>query len=176
MNYFDLIEQRCSYRGNYTEKKIPVQDINLILAAALLSPTGMNAQSTEFVVVDDQNKIDKIAAILEKPKFAGASAVILCIVNIEHIPVVGDLSFEIEDCSAAVMSMLYAITDLGYATVWIDGLLKRNNNAENIGEVVALPDNKRVQILLPVGEPAESAKQPKKKGMAERVSFNTYEL
>ncbi len=176
MNYFDLTEQRCSYRGNYTGKKIPTQDINLILSAALRSPTGMNAQSTEFVVVDDPEKLQQIAEILEKPKFAEAAVIILCIVNTEHIPVVGELSFEIEDCSAAVMSMLYAITDLGYASVWIDGLLKRNRNAENIAKIIELPQNKCVQILLPVGEPAESAKQPAKKNMAARVSFNTYKL
>ena len=175
MDYFELIQQRCSYRGNYTAKKISKQDIKLILSAALCAPTGMNAQSTEFVVVDDDVKVKEIGAILEKSYVREASAIILCIVNKTPIPVNSlGLSFEIEDCSAAVMSMLLAITELGYASVWLDGVLKRDDNAEKIATIIELPSNKQVQIILPIGEPAQNAHQPVKKTEAERVSFNSY--
>lgn len=175
MNYFELIQQRCSYRGNYTEKKISKQDIKLILSAALSAPTGMNAQSTEFVVVDEGVKVNKIGDILEKSYVREASAIILCIVNKTPIPVNNlGLSFEIEDCSAAVMSMLLAVTELGYASVWLDGVLRRNDNAGKIAQIIKLPSNKQVQIILPIGEPAKNAHQPVKKTEAERVSFNSY--
>ncbi len=175
MNYFKLIQQRCSYRGNYTGKKISKQDIKSILSAALFAPTGMNAQSTEFVVVDDGFKIKEIGDILGKSYVKEASAIILCIINKIHKPVNNlGLSFEIEDCSAAVMSMLLAITELGYASVWLDGVLKRDDNAEKIAKIIELPDNKHVQVILPIGEPAKSMQQPVKKAEEERVSFNSY--
>ena len=177
MNYFDLIKQRCSYRGNYTAKKIPKQDLKLILSAALCAPTGMNAQSTEFVVVDDADKVVKIGETLEKKYVVDASAIIICIVNKTPQPVNSNgLSFEIEDCSAAVMSMLLAITELGYASVWLDGVLKRNNYADKISKIIDLPDNKKIQIILPIGEPAIVSHQPVKKSEAERVSYNSYNL
>lgn len=177
MDYFELTKTRCSYRGNYTSKKIPKQDITKILSTALLAPTGMNAQSTEFVVIDDTGKINEIGRILGKDFISGASHIILCIVNAmpRMVNSLG-LTFEIEDCSAAVMSMLLAITELGYASVWIDGLLRRDNNAERIAEIIKLPESKKIQILLPVGEPASAAQQPQKKTEEERISFNTYTL
>ena len=176
MNYFELIGQRYSYRGNYTSKKIPRQDLNLILSAGLNAPSGCNAQTTEFVVIDDTAKIQRISEILGKDNISSASAIILSIINKTPKNVYGDMSFEIEDSAAAVMSMLLAITELGYASVWIDGQLRRDNNAEKIGELIALPPEKKVEILLPVGEAAAPAHQPKKKGEEERVSFNSYSL
>ncbi len=157
-------------------KKIPIQDIKLILSAALNAPSGCNGQSTEFVVVTDADKINTIAEILGKKSFAGASAIILCIVNKIPTPVVYGMSFELEDCSAAVMSMLLGISELGYASVWIDGLLRRDGNAQKVAELINLPEDKCVQVLLPVGEPEAIGSQPEKKGEAERVSFNTYSL
>ncbi len=176
MEYFELNKKRHSYRGNYTSKKTSVQDIKLILSAALSAPTGMNAQSTQFVVVDEEDKINQISDILGKKNVAGASAIILCIINKIPKSVTGDLNFEIEDCSAAVMSMLLAITDLGYASVWIDGLLRRDNIASKIAKIIDLPDDKLIQVLLPVGEAAEQGEQPPKKAENERVSFNKYSL
>jgi len=84
------------------------------------------------------------------------------------------MSFQIEDCSAAVENILLAITALGYATVWIDGWLRIDKRAERIAELIKLPSSKKIQIILPVGIPSEILSSPKKKSFAERVFFNSY--
>ena len=49
--------------------------------------------------------------------------------------------------------MLLAVTALGYATVWLDGALRKDGLAERIGEVLNVPKDKIVRILLPLGIP-----------------------
>ena len=67
----------------------------------------------------------QIAEILGKPECASAKAMIVCVSDPR--PVFADISFADEDCAASVENMLLAITALGYATVWLDGVLRRED-------------------------------------------------
>ena len=176
MNFFELTSKRCSYRKDYTSKEISRQELKLIMSAALDAPSGCNMQTTEFVVVTDSELISKIYTICSTGGLKTAQAVILCIIDSDPAEVINGLSFQIEDCSAAVMSMLLAITELGYSSVWVDGKLKNDNIDKKIAKLINLPDNKIIQVLLPVGEAAHEASQPAKKSFEERVCFNEYKL
>ena len=70
--------------------------------------------------------------------------------------------------------MLLAITALGYGSVWIDGWLRTEGRAGKIGELLGLPQNKYIRVLLPVGVPCETYKQPEKKAFSVRAWFNRY--
>ena len=50
----------------------------------------------------------------------------------ERVVFANDLAFEVEDDSAAVENVLLAITALGYASVWMDGDVKRNGAGEKL--------------------------------------------
>jgi nitroreductase len=84
------------------------------------------------------------------------------------------ISFAVEDCAAAVENMLLALTDLGYASVWLDGVLRRDDIAGRIARLLGVPPDKRVRILLPVGVPAEAVPQKEKLPFAQRAWFNRY--
>ena len=104
-----------------------------------------------------------------------AKAMIVCIVDKEPPAVYENKSFAIEDCSAAVENMLLAITALGYASVWIDGWLRVERRAEKIGELLNVPDNKIVRIILPIGHPAEEVTAREKLPFEKRAWFNGYQ-
>lgn len=175
MDIFEAIKKRQSYRGGFTAKPVPREDLKKIVQAGLDAPSGCNAQTTRFVIVDDAAVVRKIAAMEQARKAVQqAQAFIICIVDETPEGVYEDLSFQVEDCAAAVENMLLAITALGYGSVWIDGWLRREGRAEMIGTLLALPAGKRVRILLPVGVPSETIQQPAKKPFAERVGFNAY--
>ncbi len=89
-------------------------------------------------------------------------------------PVLGDISFAIEDCAAAVENMLLAITSLGYATVWLDGVLRVNNVAARVGQLLGVPPNRQVRILLPLGAAAEPGTQRERLPFSQRAWFNRY--
>jgi nitroreductase len=172
MDLFDAIGQRYSYRGAFTERRIPREDLAKIVQAGLQAPSAKNEQTTSFVIVDDPALLAAIARLLDRPVCDTARAMIACV--IDPRPVLPGLSFAVEDCAAAVENMLLAITSLGYATVWLDGVLRRDEIAARIGRLLGVPQGRSVRILLPLGVAAEPGMQKEKLPFDQRAWFNTY--
>jgi nitroreductase len=103
-----------------------------------------------------------------------ARAMVACIIDRKPEAVYEGYAFQVEDCAAAVENILLAVTALGYATVWTDGWLRLENRAEVIGEILAVPPEKVIRILLPLGVPAERWPQREKRPFAERAWFDRY--
>lgn len=176
MEFFEVVKKRHSYRGGFTDKAIPQADLKKIVQAGLDAPSGCNAQTTRFVIVDEPQLVGRIAEMHPANKaMQQARAFIVCIVDKNPPGVFEDLAFQVEDCAAAVENMLLAIAAIGYGSVWIDGWLRREGRNETIGKMLGVPDGKIVRILLPVGVPAEEYKQPEKMPFDKRAWFNQYE-
>jgi nitroreductase len=176
MDLFEAIQNRHSYRGAFTDAPVIADDLKKIVSAALAAPSGCNAQTTEFVIIDDAEIFARINKMHEANKaMQQAKAYIACVIDADPEPVYEDLAFQVEDCAAAVENMLLAITALGYASVWIDGWLRREGRAADIAEMLSIPQTKTIRILLPIGVPAEQTKQPGKKPFEQRAFFNKYQ-
>ena len=175
MNLFEAVKQRHSYRGSFKDMAVRHEDLVKIVQAGLDAPSGCNAQTTRFVIVDDPALLEQIQAMHPGNKaMQQAKAYIACIVDKQPPGVYEDLSFQVEDCAAAVENMLLGITALGYASVWVDGWLRREDRAEKISELLGVPDTKIVRILLPVGVPEKEPIGPEKMPFNERAWFNKY--
>jgi nitroreductase len=169
MDIFEAISKRFSYRGTYTDQPVPREDLIKIVQAGIDAPSGCNAQTTNFIIVENQELIASISKLLDdKPICKTAKSFIVCVCDKK--PVYGNLSFFIEDCAAAVQNMLLAITALGYASVWLDGVIRGNIGTE-IGKLLNVPANQEVRILLPIGVPPNQSKPNPKKNFDERVRF-----
>jgi nitroreductase len=123
-------------------------------------------------MIDNRSILSKISEIIGYNYLYTAKAMIAVISD----PSVtySDMTFYKEDYAAAVENILLAVTDLGYASLWIDGVLRRERRAERIGEILNIPDNRILTVLLPIGKPSEKHKQCKKKNFSERAWFNSY--
>lgn len=173
MDLFDAIAKRHSYREGFTDAPIPRQDLKKIVQAGIQAPSGKNEQTTSFVIVDDPQLLAQIAAIVDRPICHTAKALIVCVADPR--PVFHDISFAAEDCAAAVENMLLAVAALGYATVWLDGVLRFHNVAARIGQLLGVPEGQTVRILLPLGVPAQSVQQREKLPFAQRAWFNRWQ-
>jgi nitroreductase len=175
MDIFQTIANRHSYRGVFKDEAVKRDDLTKIVQAGLDAPSGCNAQTTEFVIVDNSELVSKINKMSESNKAVQtAKAYIACIVNKKPEPVYQGKAFEIEDCAAAVENMLLAITALGYASVWIDGWLRAEDRNEIISKMLGVNENKIVRIILPIGIPAEPVVAREKKLFSQRAWFNLY--
>jgi nitroreductase len=172
MDVFDAISERHSYRGAFQDEPVPREDLQRIVQTALDAPSGCNAQTTSFVIVDDPDTLAAMAAIVDKPVMHAAKAVIACVV--EHRDVYHGMSFGVEDCAAAVENMLLAITAMGYATVWMDGALRVEKRAERVREILGIPEHLELRILLPLGRPAEDGPRKEKLAFSQRAWFDRY--
>lgn len=174
MNIFEAIKTRRSYRGEFLDKKVDRETLEKIVKAGIEAPSGCNAQTTKFIIIDDIELVKKINLMHQgNNAMKTAKAFIACYIDKNPLAVYKNMSFQKEDCAAAVENMLLAITGLELASVWIDGWLKSDNNAEKIASIVNLPSEKTIDVLLPIGFPKEkNISSPPKLSFNERVSFN----
>ncbi len=172
MDVFEAIAARHSYRGDFTEAPVPRSDLERIVRAGIQAPSGKNEQTTSFVIVDDPDLLGRIARIVNRPVCNTARAMIVCVTDPR--PVFHGQSFHLEDCAAAVENMLLAITALGYATVWLDGVLRLEGIARRVARVLDVPADRNVRILLPLGVPVEPGVQKERLPFDQRAWFNRF--
>ncbi|MDY0190971.1 MAG: nitroreductase family protein [Desulfuromonas sp.] len=175
MELFDTIKKRHSYRGPMANEAIPRQDLCAIAQAGIMAPSGKNAQTTEFIIIDDHKIITKLNNLHPaNTAMQQAPAMIACIIDKNPEKIYSGYDFQLEDCAAAAENMLLAITALGYASVWIDGWLRTDDRAHTIAQWLGVPAEKKIQILLPIGKPVESWSPKEKKPFNSRVCVNSY--
>jgi nitroreductase len=114
---FEIILQRRSVRNFIVDKPVEKWKITKMLEAAMAAPSACNTQPWEFIVVSENDKMDKLRnAMGDANRFNAPMAIITC-ANPTYIPWEGN-GWMI-DCSAAVENMLIAATAMGLASVWI---------------------------------------------------------
>ena len=149
MDLFEAIRTRRSIR-NYTGDPIPREDLETIVDAARLAPSGSNQQPWDFIVVTDRDTINQLKIAAGWMDKAGAI-----------IAVVLDPSSRwwLEDGSAAVTNMLLAVTALGYGACWVEGNALPLEG--RFKKLLGVPENKRMPILIPIGVPKEVPEKEK---------------
>ena len=172
MDFFEAIEKRYSFRGEYKAQAVSEKDMRKILDAGIRAPSGCNGQTTSFIAVTDKNLLKKIAGVIDKPCVKTAPLIIAVLT--EKVEVFEGRSFEIEDYGAAVENILLAATALGYASLWLDGYTGSGNNSRLLAEILGVPSRFTVRTILPVGVPAEEGKQRERKAFEERVYLERY--
>lgn len=174
MDVFEAIDARYSYRGEFLDRPVPRKDLVKIVQAGIQAPSGCNEQGTSFVIVDEAQLLREIAGIVDRPVCNTARAMIVCVAAPR--PVYHGYSFHVEDCAAAVENMLLATAALGYATVWLDGALRLDDDraARRIAERLGVPEGRQVRILLPLGVAVNPGSQKEKLPFQRRAWFNRF--
>ena len=174
MDFFEAIDARYSYRGEYTDEPVSKDDLTRIISAGLAAPSGCNKQTTSFVCVVDPELVKKIGEMHTMKAFKTAKAFICCCIDNEAEAVYEGYSFQVEDCAAAVENVLLAISAIGLGSVWVDGWLRVEGRAEAVGALLGVPKEKVVRVILPVGHPVSEGRRPKKMMFDERAWFDRH--
>jgi nitroreductase len=172
MDLFEAIRKRHSYRGDFRDTPVTKEDLRTIVQAGMQAASAKNEQVVSFVIVDDPQVLDAVRQIIDRPVCRTAQAAIVCVADPR--PILGPLSFAAEDCAACVENMLLAVTALGYATVWLDGVLRAEDKAARIARLLGVPEGRHVRIVLPLGVPVETLAQKEKLPFPQRAWFNRY--
>ena len=173
MTLFEAIKERYSYRGEYLSDPVSREEITKIMQAGLDAPSGGNAQTTGLVGIDDPDTLKAISEIITKPGLGTAPAGIMVIARPK--PVFRDVSFAVQDYSAAIQNILLAIADLGYVSCWIEGEVTYSKERQNaISKLLGIPEDHTVVCYLPIGKPVNPGKRAEKKPFNERAFYNKW--
>ena len=173
MDFFETVKKRGSYKDAFLSLPVAEADLLDILDAGIRAPSGYNMQTTSFVVVTEPALLKRIAALVPSPAVETAPVLILPVTEVRRSA--SGLSFETEDYACAAENILLAVAAKGYGAVLIDdGEARLYGNAGKLGELLCVPEGRRVRAVIPIGVPAHEVVQREKKPFLERVFFNRF--
>lgn len=147
----------------FLNKPIPEEDLQQIVQAALHAPSGMGRQTWQFTVVKNREKIQTLAAAIEKelarPGYDIYQPEVLLIPSNEK-----DSPFGREDDACAMENIFLAAHCLGIGSVWINQL-QGICDAPAIREILSsfkIPENHTVYGMAALGY-AGDEKEPKER-------------
>jgi len=172
--FIDLLRSRRSIR-QFEKRPVEQAKVDLLVEAALRSPSSRGFNPWEFIVVDNPELIDRLSTA--KPHGASflANAPLAIVVCADP----GKSDVWVEDVSIAAIILHLAATDLGLGSCWIQ-LRKRDRDAtqtagEYAAEVLGLPMGMEVSSIMAIGYPAQHPKpHPGESLLRDKVSVNGY--
>ncbi len=162
MDTLEAIQKRRSVR-EYTGDPIPLADIEKMLDAARMAPSGYNRQPWQFIVVTDRTMIQQLS---KGGDWWEKSAAIIAVVMDPTS------EFWVEDGSAAIENILLAATALGYGSCWLQGST-RPFEAE-FKQLLNIPEHLDLLSLVSIGVPANWPQAKDKKPLEAIVHWETY--
>ena len=149
----DLIFGRRSIRV-YSPGDVSEAAVTKLLEAAMAAPSAMTKDPWRFVVVRDKQTLTKLAAL--HPGAAMLSAAAMAIVACGDLDAAFErnISYLLQDCSAAIENLLLAAHAQGLGACWVgvhpgEPLLKR------VRELLALPASVVPVAVISLGQPGE---------------------
>ena len=180
MALIDLINQRRSVR-RYASRPIPKEDLAQCLEAARLAPSACNSQPWHFIVLDEPELKARVAdrifsGIYSMNKFAKEAPVLVAVVSekMKLLAALGaqvrDTRYFLVDIGIACEHFVLQAQERGIGSCWIGWF---DENA--LKEVLKLPKDKKIDVVIALGFPAEEKTVPKdRKPLKEMSSFNGY--
>lgn len=161
------IDQRRSIRS-YTEEQVSNEHLDLLLSAALSSPSARNSQPWHFTVVQSHALIEKInrAAVEQLKKSADEAGLIrlnqpgYTLFHGAHtvifISAKSDGRYAIVDCGIAVQTIALAAHSLGLGSVILGMPRAAFEGPEKaiLEKELDFPDGSSFQIAIAIGHPA----------------------
>ena len=170
----ELLRKRRSIR-QFTDQKIEEEKLDILIEAALRSPSSRGLNPWEFVVVTDTATIEALA----RSKTHGSSflagaplAIVVC-----ADPSISDVW--IEDTSIASLILHLCAADLGLGSCWIQIRNRQHDNETEsetyVKKVLGLNPEMTVEAIIAIGYGAEE--KPGRGAdtlLHERISYDKY--
>ena len=145
----DTIKSRVSCR-EYTDKKVSLKKLQMILDAGKSAPSACNRQIADLTAVRKNPNILKIRELskrlMNRDVMYGASTIVLV-----HAPKAN--AFTAQDCSCIIENMMIAATALKIDSCWInqfDELLSASE-AKKLRKALDIPEDHRVVGSVALG-------------------------
>lgn len=163
MDALEAIKTRRSVRV-YDKKKIDKGILEQLVDAGRLAPTARSEEPWEFVVVESEENLQKIADIADHGKFikeAAASIAVFC----------RDTKYYLEDGCAATENILVAANSFGVGSCWVAG--DKKAYGAQIAELLGVPGELKLVSLISLGYPV-GVNEKEKRSLEETLHWERF--
>ena len=152
MTFMELNQARYSVRS-FKNTPIEEEKLNLILEAGRVAPTACNNQPQKIYVAKSEESRKKLASVC-RCTFDAPVILVVCYDRTRDWKNKLMPGYESGETDAAIVCthMMLQAADLGIGSCWVGYF-----NAQEISEVLGLPENVTVSALLPIGYAADNA-------------------
>lgn len=151
MEFIDVIRNRKSIRS-YKNEDVEEEKLKIILEAARLAPSWANKQCWKYIVVNDKEKIQKLASGIINSWMKNAKIVVVACADPKKSGTRNGMDYYLVDVAISMEHLILAATDLGLGTCWIGGF-----DETKVKKILEIPEKIKVVAMTPVGYPSEPA-------------------
>jgi len=138
----------------YAPGGVQDRDVTLMLQAAMAAPSAMTKDPWRFIIVRQPQTLAQLAAILPGGKLLNTAALAIVVCGDLEAALERQLSFLLQDCSAAIENLLLAAHGLGLGACWV-GLHPAPDSVREIGKLLGLPASIVPVAAIAIGRPGE---------------------
>jgi len=172
MDLDKAIQSRKSVR-KFSDKKPDWRTIIECIDSARYAPMAGNNYTLKFILVNDEEKIKKIAEASQQQFIAQTKYVVVVCSNPSRIVnAYGEKGkiFSRQQAGAAIQNFLLKVEESGLSTCWIGYFVE-----EQIKKILNISDGMNIEALFPIGYEYKKARTKKLKIDLDRILyFNTY--
>lgn len=170
----DLLLNRRSIR-KYKNQEIEKEKIDLIVNAALTSPSGRNIRPWELIVVTDKELLSKLGESrgAVSRQLAGAALAIVIVAD----PILTDIWVE----DSSIISTIIQLTaeSIGLGSCWVQVRERKDSNGlaveDMVKDLLNIPSEFKVESMIAIGYPDEQKKPYNIEDLPfDKVHYNTY--
>jgi nitroreductase len=164
----DEIYQRRSYHDGFDgARKISDDDINAVLKAGMNAPSANNTQPWEFVVVDDEEKLTKLANLKESGGTRAAATA-------SHAIIICAKPDELQEMNVgiALENIALVAAGLGIGSLIMD-IVTNIGTQKTVKELLDVPDGFTAYIMLALGYPTETL-PPNNRWLPDKIHTNKF--
>ena len=153
----DILRQRRSVR-DFIDQPIAAETIEALSEAVLRAPTSRNRKPWEFILVEQKQTIERLAASKAHGTRFLQTAQLALVIAAD--PEVSDVW--IEDCAIAAITAQYAAESLGLKSCWGQLRLRPHDDTRSasayVRELLHIPEHFEVPIIVGFGYARETPK------------------
>jgi nitroreductase len=153
----------------YTPQAVSDEAVQKLLEAAMAAPSAAATDPWRFVVVKNREMLSRIADALPYGKMVGSAALGIVVCGDLEAAHDKQLSYLLQDCSAAIENLLLCAHVLGLGACWL-GVHPREQRVKALHEILRLQISVIPVACIAIGYPAET-KDPRTRFNPDYVRF-----
>jgi len=146
--------------------------VRQLLEAAMAAPSAVARDPWRFVVIRRRPMLEALAQVLSNGDMLKSAALAVVVCGDLEAAHDHQLSYLLQDCSAAIENLLLAAHALGLGACWL-GVHPREERIQKMKAALALPETVLPVACLALGLPAET-KAARTRFQAAAVHYETW--